>query len=66
MAASEDEDRANADGAGGASDAPKRFRGKRVCTVCGIALSAYNEGPNCWRHSVGMPWRGPSAKPKLG
>jgi hypothetical protein len=46
-------------------DAPKRFERKRACGVCGVALSAYNEGPNCYRHSVGMPWRGPSAKPKL-
>jgi len=66
VAVSEDQHPDGADGAGRASDAPKRHRGKRVCTVCGIALSAYNEGPNCWRHSVGMPWRGPSAKPKLG
>jgi hypothetical protein len=45
--------------------AQRRFASKRTCGVCGIALSAYNEGPNCWRHSVGMPWRGPSAKPKI-
>ncbi len=34
------------------------------CTICGIKLSSYNPGPNCWQHTIGYPWRGPSAKPK--
>lgn len=46
-------------------EAPKRFEEPRVCHACGTKLSAYNEGPGCWRHSVVAPWRGPSAKPKL-
>ena len=46
-------------------EAPKRFEGRRSCDVCGTRLSAYNEGPGCWRHSVVAPWRGPSGKPKL-
>jgi hypothetical protein len=37
---------------------------QRVCSVCGIKLSAYNPGPNCWQHTIGYPWRGPSAKPR--
>lgn len=35
-----------------------------TCSVCGIRLSAYNPGPNCWQHTIGYPWRGPSAKPR--
>jgi hypothetical protein len=34
------------------------------CPVCGVKLSAYNPGPNCWQHTIGNPWRGPSAKPR--
>jgi hypothetical protein len=29
------------------------------CTVCGSRLSAYNQGPNCYAHTVDVPWRGP-------
>lgn len=36
----------------------------RVCGECGMKLSAYNPGPNCWQHTIGHPWRGPSAKPR--
>lgn len=36
----------------------------KICSVCGITLSAYNPGPNCWQHTIGYPWRGPSAKPR--
>jgi len=35
------------------------------CPVCGVKLSLYNPGPNCWQHTIGWPWRGPSAKPKF-
>ena len=35
-----------------------------VCSVCGTKLSSYNPGPNCWQHTIGYPWRGPSAKPR--
>ncbi|MDQ4004841.1 MAG: hypothetical protein M3135_00870 [Actinomycetota bacterium] len=35
-----------------------------VCSVCGTKLSSYNPGPNCWQHTIGHPWRGPSAKPR--
>jgi hypothetical protein len=42
-----------------------RAGGDRRCPECGVKLSAYNPGPNCWSHTVGWPWRGPSAKPKL-
>lgn len=36
----------------------------RRCQVCGLRLSRYNPGPNCWQHTIGFPWRGPTAKPK--
>lgn len=36
----------------------------RRCEVCRVKLSAYNPGPNCWQHTMGWPWRGPSAKPR--
>lgn len=36
----------------------------RCCAVCGTKLSTYNPGPNCWQHTIGYPWRGPTAKPK--
>lgn len=37
---------------------------RRCCPVCAERLSSYNPGPNCWTHTVGVPWRGPAAKPK--
>ena len=37
----------------------------RNCQVCGIKISSYNPGPNCWQHTIGHPWRGPTAKPKF-
>ena len=36
-----------------------------ACSVCGTKLSSYNPGPNCWQHTIGYPWRGPTAKPKF-
>ena len=36
----------------------------RRCPECGMKLSQYNPGPNCWQHTIGFPWRGPTAKPK--
>jgi hypothetical protein len=38
--------------------------GTQLCPICGIKLSSYNPGPNCWQHTIGHPWRGPSAKPR--
>jgi hypothetical protein len=39
---------------------PKANDGKRNCPVCGDRLSSYNPGPNCYQHTVGMPWRSPT------
>jgi hypothetical protein len=38
---------------------------ERRCEICDVRLSAYNPGPNCWQHTIGRPWRGPSAKPRF-
>ncbi|HZA60571.1 MAG TPA: hypothetical protein VE754_02680 [Actinomycetota bacterium] len=37
---------------------------ERACSVCGVKLSSYNPNPTCWQHTIGHPWRGPSAKPR--
>jgi hypothetical protein len=37
----------------------------RQCAVCGVRLSLYNPGPHCWSHTIGHPWRGPTAKPRF-
>lgn len=35
-------------------------RSPRVCPVCGERLSSYNPGPNCYSHTIDLPWRGPT------
>jgi hypothetical protein len=45
-------------------DAVKGAPEAKLCKVCGVKLSAYNPNPNCWQHTIGNPWRGPSAKPR--
>jgi hypothetical protein len=50
--------------AGRAAKPGERGPKERVCATCGTTLSAYNAGPHCWQHTVGWPWRGPSAKPR--
>jgi hypothetical protein len=42
-----------------------RMSGVRRCPECDVKLSQYNPGPNCWQHTIGWPWRGPSAKPRF-
>lgn len=39
--------------------APSAERRRRACEVCGERLSSYNPGPNCYAHTVGLPWKGP-------
>jgi hypothetical protein len=46
------------------SDSEIKEDGRHACSVCGVKLSSYNPGPNCWQHTIGYPWRGPSAKPR--
>lgn len=36
---------------------------RRACPECGERLSAYNAGPHCYAHTVGIPWKGPNNKP---
>jgi hypothetical protein len=43
---------------------PSAAEAGQSCSVCGTKLSSYNPGPNCWQHTIGYPWRGPSAKPR--
>lgn len=49
---------------GEGEDEAVQVEAAKTCTVCGIKLSSYNPGPNCWQHTIGYPWRGPSAKPR--
>jgi hypothetical protein len=42
-----------------------RIGADRRCPQCDVKLSQYNPGPNCWQHTIGWPWRGPSAKPRF-
>ena len=37
----------------------------RRCLQCDVKLSLYNPGPHCWQHTIGRPWRGPSARPSF-
>jgi hypothetical protein len=32
------------------------------CTQCDAQLSAYNPGPNCFAHTLDVPWRGPGVR----
>lgn len=51
--------------AGEAHRKPKTQSAERHCEECGVKLSSYNPGPNCWQHTIGHPYRGPHAKPKF-
>ena len=42
----------------------RSFPHDRACRECGEHLSQYNPGPNCWKHTVEYPWRGPTARPR--
>lgn len=46
------------------AEQPPSPKAGRSCSVCDTKLSSYNPGPNCWQHTIGYPWRGPSAKPR--
>jgi len=54
-----------ADEASDMASGGERGDAERACAVCGVKLSLYNPGPHCWNHTIGYPWRGPSAKPKF-
>lgn len=40
----------------------KARTGQACCSVCGSRLSAYNAGPNCYAHTVDIPWKGPGQR----
>jgi hypothetical protein len=41
-----------------------RVTARRACGACGARLSAYNPGPNCYAHTVDVPWNGPGLRPR--
>ncbi|MCU1603320.1 MAG: hypothetical protein JWO22_4029 [Frankiales bacterium] len=36
----------------------------RACSQCGAKLSSYNDNDTCFAHTVELPWKGPSTRPK--
>ena len=42
----------------------KEREGRAVCTECGVRLSSYNAGPNCYAHTLDIPWKGPGVRPR--
>lgn len=50
---------------GNSSKPVEKVRTERaVCSCCGARLSGYNAGPNCYAHTVDLPWRGPGPLPR--
>ena len=43
---------------------PPPVASPRACAVCGARLSSYNENPTCWAHTLELPWKGPSTRPR--
>jgi hypothetical protein len=51
--------------AGSTLKRPDRARAERaVCGECGAPLSSYNPGPNCFAHTLDVPWTGPGLRPR--
>ena len=42
----------------------KARQGQAACTTCGARLSSYNPGPNCYAHTLDIPWKGPGVRPR--
>jgi hypothetical protein len=38
--------------------------GQARCSECGARLSSYNPGPNCYAHTLDIPWKGPGVRPR--
>jgi hypothetical protein len=38
--------------------------GRAQCTECAVRLSSYNPGPNCYAHTLDIPWKGPGVRPR--
>lgn len=43
---------------------PKPRTARATCTECSAPLSAYNPGPNCYAHTIDIPWKGPGVRPR--
>jgi hypothetical protein len=44
-------------------DALRRVpRAPATCSECGAKLSSYNPGPNCYAHTLDIPWKGPGVR----
>ena len=41
---------------------PKAREARATCTECGAPLSSYNPGPNCFAHTLDIPWKGPGVR----
>ena len=37
---------------------------RAACSACGVPLSSYNPGPNCFAHTLDIPWKGPGVRPR--
>ena len=37
---------------------------RAACSECGVPLSSYNKGPNCYAHTLDIPWKGPGVRPR--
>jgi hypothetical protein len=46
------------------TSAGKAQAGAQACTECGARLSSYNPGPNCFAHTLDIPWKGPGVRPR--
>ena len=42
----------------------KAREGRAACGECGVRLSSYNPGPNCFTHTLDIPWKGPGVRPR--
>jgi hypothetical protein len=51
-------------GSTAAKGIPKARQPRAACTECGAALSSYNPGPNCYAHTLDIPWKGPGVRPR--
>lgn len=43
---------------------PRAGTTRATCTECGAPLSSYNPGPNCYAHTLDIPWKGPGVRPR--
>jgi hypothetical protein len=51
-------------GTGATKAIPKARTARATCSECGVPLSSYNPGPNCFAHTLDIPWKGPGVRPR--